>query len=384
MHDTTTAVREYLRHSDAFVETCGLFIDTPLLTVDPVERRAYQHLEYEPLVNARAHRFGKRRTILNDRFLAQYTRLMEVLRYRPRLDDDDLMSVAYYLLLQDRVDEAARFFARVKPEALATRLQHDYMALYFDFFSEKHAVAGAIAERYKNYPVPKWQRLFADALAQLEEVEGRTPSVIDEKDRTQQQTRLAATEPNIEFTVESRRVRLEYRNVASCRVNYYVMDLELLFSRNPFVQQYAGQFSFVRPNETQTIELREAQGVHDFDLPAAFHNSNVLVEIEAAGLARTQTYFANSLSVQLVENYGQLRVTHKENGSPLPTVYVKVFARMKSGAVAFFKDGYTDLRGRFDYVSLSTNELDDVEHFSILVLSEEFGGVVREAAPPKR
>ena len=44
----------------------------------------------------------------------------------------------------------------------------------------------------------------------------------------------------------------------------------------------------------------------------------------------------------------------------------------------------SDLRVRFDYTSLSTDELDRVAKLSILVLSDEFGGVVREASPPKR
>ena len=52
-------------------------------------------------------------------------------------------------------------------------------------------------------------------------------------------------------------------------------------------------------------------------------------------------------------------------------VYVKVYARRPDGSVKFYKDGYTDLRGRFDYVSLSTNELEHVERFSLLVLSDE-------------
>ena len=57
---------------------------------------------------------------------------------------------------------------------------------------------------------------------------------------------------------------------------------------------------------------------------------------------------------------------------------------MKDGSVAFYKDGYTDLRGRFDYVSLNTDELDRVAKFAILVLSDAKGAVVKEAAPPKR
>jgi hypothetical protein len=57
---------------------------------------------------------------------------------------------------------------------------------------------------------------------------------------------------------------------------------------------------------------------------------------------------------------------------------------MKDGSVGFYKDGYTDLRGRFDYVSLNTDELDRVEKFAMLILSEKSGAIVKEASPPKR
>ena len=77
-------------------------------------------------------------------------------------------------------------------------------------------------------------------------------------------------------------------------------------------------------------------------------------------------------------------MTHRETHKPVAKAYVKVYAQTASGQVKFYKDGYTDLRGRFDYASLSTNELDVAQKFSILVLSDEHGALVREAAPPKR
>ena len=63
---------------------------------------------------------------------------------------------------------------------------------------------------------------------------------------------------------------------------------------------------------------------------------------------------------------------------------MKVYARTGNGSAKFYKDGYTDLRGRFDYTSLNTSEIDSVSKFSILVLSDDNGALVREAAPPKR
>ena len=86
----------------------------------------------------------------------------------------------------------------------------------------------------------------------------------------------------------------------------------------------------------------------------------------------------------MIENHGQVRVTHDNSGKPLPKTYVKVDARMRDGRLQFYKDGYTDLRGRFDFTALNTNELDAVERFSLLVFSDEHGEAVRAAKPPKR
>ena len=87
--------------------------------------------------------------------------------------------------------------------------------------------------------------------------------------------------------------------------------------------------------------------------------------------------------------------------------YVKVYARLNNGTVRFFKDGYTDLRGRFDYASLNAPEnasaqsgtempangldyqmlkpaeLNNVEKLAILLLSETNGAAVREVNPPR-
>jgi len=90
------------------------------------------------------------------------------------------------------------------------------------------------------------------------------------------------------------------------------------------------------------------------------------------------------LSVQTIERFGQLQVNHQSTGRSIPKTYCKVYARMKNGEVKFYKDGYTDLRGRFDYTSLSTNDLDNVQRFSILVMSNEDGTTVKEVMPPKR
>jgi len=68
--------------------------------------------------------------------------------------------------------------------------------------------------------------------------------------------------------------------------------------------------------------------------------------------------------------------------APLPAVYVKVYARLGDGSVRFHKDGYTDLRGRFDYASVSEGGTAGATRFALLVLSEDHGAAIREVAPP--
>ena len=66
---------------------------------------------------------------------------------------------------------------------------------------------------------------------------------------------------------------------------------------------------------------------------------------------------------------------------PTDTVYVKVYARM-AGSVKFFKDDYTDFQGRFDYVSLNSDNINEAQRFSLLIMSDQHGAVIREVAPP--
>ncbi|MBI5759111.1 MAG: hypothetical protein HZA46_11395 [Planctomycetales bacterium] len=386
-HGVVPAAREFLQHADQIVnESGGGRLTSPLLTIDPVARRTFEHLEYKPLVNARAHALGKRRQIVNDRFNQQYHRFLRELQYQRTLGDDDLLTVTYDLLLQDRIEDALATFGRVNPDKLATRLQYDYFAAYLDFFTDDHAKARAIATKYAEHPVDRWKNAFVAIITQLDEAEGKNAKVADADDRGQQQTQLAATEPNFDFQVEAKQITLNHQNLDQVRVNYYLMDVELLFSRNPFVQQFSGQFSAIRPNSTAVVALNPVggAGTTKIPLPAALLNKNVLVEITGGAQTKSQAYYSHSLTVQVIENYGQIRVTHATTTKPVTKAYVKVYAQTAGGQVKFYKDGYTDLRGRFDYASLNTNDLDVATKFSILILSDDAGAVVREATPPKQ
>lgn len=384
LHNVLPLAREYLRHRGDFLDQCGSWLECSLVSLDTLDRGSYQHLEYFPLVNARSHQLGRDRRILNDRFLAQYQATMHRLIYRPEFSDIEEATVAYYLFLQDRVAEGLDWLERVRPGNVTTGLQLDYLQAYAALYREDLDTADQIAARHAAEPVDRWRDRFAQVSAQIKEIRGEALTVADPKDRGQQQEALAATEPQFLVETKEGKVRIDYHHLGQIRVNYYEMDLEFLFSSNPFVSQGGQRFSYLRPNMTEVKDLAADRNILEFPVPPRFASRNVLVEIVGGGQRKYTAVYANSLKVETTDAYGLVQVRHAGTGKPLPRVYVKVYARQQDGVVRFYKDGYTDLRGKFDYTSLSTNDLDNTERLSLLIMSENDGAVVREVTPPQR
>ena len=379
-HNDQAAARQFLLHQDALAAEVGGPLVSPLLVVDPVARHTYEHLEYRPLVNARAHALGSNRQVVNPVLLAQYQRFLKSLTYTKEPTDADRLALTYYLLLQDRVEEAATHFARVNPEAVPTKLQYDYCAAYLGLATDDAAKARSLTAKHAAEPVDRWRDAFAQIGKHLDEAEGKAVPA-DAADRDRRQGALAATEPAVEVAVAGKEVRVTARNLPGVTVNYYLMDVELLFSRTPFVQQSGQSFAVIRPNKSVVVPVQADKAV--VQVPAELAAKNLLVEVTGGGKTRSAVYYAGAVGVSLAESYGQLTATGAD-GKPLPAVYVKVYARLADGRVLFHKDGYTDRRGRFDYATVSTPERGAVERFAVLVLDDARGAAVKEAAPPPR
>lgn len=414
LHRDRAITRELLRHHGDFLAECGPWLQSTLLEIDPIERRTYEQLEYAPLINQRIHRVGAENRIVNDVFRAQYQAFMRVLSFKPAPDDADRVALVQYLFLQDRVEEALAQLKLVKADALPTKLQLDYLRCYAAFYEENLAEARGIASQYATYGVERWRRLFQGVLAQLDEIEGRRAPAgkpvpgQDGAQRELDQAQLAATEPSFEFKVEKGQLALTWKALREVTVNYYLMDPEFLFSSSPFATDDPARFAIVRPALSQKQALPAGESHLELALPEQFQRANLLIEIVGAGQRKVQPHHANNLRLNVVENYGRLDLSDAATGQPLPRSYVKVYARLKDGQIRFYKDGYTDLRGIFDYASLNSTtnatvpppmpmptgnstttyqplrpeEIGSVDKLSLLVLTDKHGAATREVGPP--
>lgn len=381
-HRDPRRAAEYLRHRDDFLRQLGPVLEAGGFSLEPVERGWYEHLEYAPLVNARAHRLGGRLQIANKTLESQYRAFLERLAHVRELGDREWLEVASYQLLQDRVADAIAAFDRVSDAAGG--IQVDYLRAFVALARGDLETAATIAAARAEHPVDRWRKKFEAVSAALDRASGADAVVTDTDDRRQATDQLAATEASFDLTVADGAVSLSYQNLGSCQLSYYLMDIELLFSRQPFLRENTDRFSQILPNRTERLSLPGGRSEFRFDIPAELSGKNVVVEVEAAGYRKAVVHYAHQLSVRLINQYGQLRVGRRDNGQPIPGAYVKVYARKHHGTVDFYKDGYTDLTGGFDYASLSTSDLDQVERFAVLILDAERGSVIREAEPPAR
>ncbi len=408
-HNDPVVLAEYLRHRQDFLNLCGGSLDTKLVKLDLNERRQYEQLEYSPLVNQRIHQIGGERRIVTPEELAQYQRFLGILSCKPSLSSMDSLTTAYYLLLQDRVEEGLAFLGKVTAADLPTKLQYDYLRSYAAFYEGRLADARGAASPYADHPVERWKTLFGEVLSQLDEIEGKAGKGGDKPDREKAQAELAATEPSFDFKVENQSLVISARNLKELTVNYYLMDPEFAFSSNPFTSEGSSRFSIIKPNRSAKLTLPAEDAPFKAPLPSEYARANVLIEVLGAGQRKTQAHHANTMRLNFVETYGRVEARDVTTGKALPNAYVKVYARLQNGAVRFSKDGYTDLRGRFDYASLNSpsgpgtpqplsgedtpangldyqslrpGELDSIQKLSVLVLSDSHGAYVRELKPP--
>ena len=401
-HNDTDRMQEYLERNSMILARVGAPFRSDLMQVDPVERLSVEHLDFRPLIVARTHMLGPKRVILNDGFAIQYAQFMDQLAQQASIEPEQRLAVVYYLILQNRIGEAIEHFSKIDIANHPCKVQHDYFAAYLGMLQGKFDEADTIATAYVDYPNLRWRDWFAQVrnhVAQRKSLQAGNPASMAGLDdwktdpvnrilaggREQQIAMDTELAPVLDMTREGDSIRVQYRNLKELEIRYYVMDVELLFSRNPFSQQESSRLNTIEPNFSERKVLKEGpeSGTLDLVIPDALRNKNLGIEINAGGLVRRLDWYTNSLIVNLSPSTGRVQVFTKQGMQPLEGAYVKVYSREQTDAVKFFKDGYTDLRGMFEYTSLSTDDLSRSKRLAILVIHPEHGTVVREVEPPK-
>ena len=207
----------------------------------------FKLLEYFPLINQRIHQLSQNKNnILNKEFKIQYKSLLEYLVEVPKMKTQEILILAYHLILQDRIEETIRIFSKIDQKELQTcpeicRLQFDYFSAYLDFYSgyPNFKIAREICEKYLDYPILSWRNLFYDITNQLAEYDGEELINDDLVKLNEKKKNLtgAKTEETIRAEINQDEIIVFQQNCYEIIINYYLIDLEVLYSKNPFLLQ---------------------------------------------------------------------------------------------------------------------------------------------------
>ncbi|KRX09206.1 hypothetical protein PPERSA_05875 [Pseudocohnilembus persalinus] len=358
--------------------------------------KIFSLLEYHPLLTQRVHKIEentRNQKILNVQFRQTYKEFLEDLISCENINQNHYVVFCYYLILQEKIDEAIKIYQQNLKNSNILSVQYkyleSYLSIYIDYPNFKQARDNV--EMFENYPVLSWRNLFLNLKNQLKEYDGdKDYEQLLEKQESQiqmsQNHKNAGQEQSFQVEQDGNKLIISYINLKNLKIKIYTINLELQFSNSPFSQKNVGQNSqFIIPKFQQNIQLDGTQNEYnkfEFIIPSELQQTPSLIQIESLNQIENLQYMESNMQVMVSKNFGFLKVYSKKQ--PQSQIYVKVYSKNKSGGVYFFRDGYTDLNGKFEYAKSSGIDVSTIEFFSILVIDEELGSFRKEVQPPNQ
>jgi len=383
----TATLGEFLQQNTDFQEFVGPAFKSSLCTLDPESSRAYQITEFWPLKNPRAH--DKIVAFFSDGFRESYAEFLNTIAFKTsdvkEIPLSDKLTLCNCLLGSNRIEKARALFDIIDPSVAreSCPMVYDYLSIYLSFFEGKVDEVESIANQYANSELPfSIKHKWTDVLEQI--LHKSNPSLSDKMFlKKQEEEKRKALEPALDFEPQTDATLLiTYRNVDKVTINFYRTELELMFSEHPFQDQNVS-YKLMMPNKSQVVELAAKKNSTVVKLPEDLRDTNTIVEMISGDIKVTKVSYDHDLVVQVSSATGQLRVLSKKTNKPLPRAYCKVYAQsMSDHKKKFYKDGYTDVLGRFDFRTLSTDALQSSRRLGVLVSTEDHGSVIREIDVP--
>jgi len=364
-HADVPAMRDAIENSP-LADQLGEWLDSPLLNVRPLVHRGWETLEFDPLVNPRAHRFADKERLTHADASSHYQDFLELLAWKPALGADDHLALTAHLLLQERIAEALARFDTIDPAALTSRMAYDYIEAVVDFHRAKPEDARVLAMKHATLPPGLWQDRFNAILTQANEI------VTLQVPRAIEQQRPKEEAPSLDLALAADgKLQVKQHGLEKTLLQLFSVDLEVMFSKDPFLAGDGASLPGIRANETREVALAGPETT--IELPENFRRGNVLVAARSG-----TTRVLKVLDSRAIETIRQpldrtVQVYDSTSRLPLPQCYVKVYIEGSDGVAKFHKDGYTDLRGKFDYLSHTGTGIGEIRRIAILTSHPDRG-----------
>ena len=99
----------------------------------------------------------------------------------------------------------------------------------------------------------------------------------------------------------------------------------------------------------------------------------MLVAADSGDTKLLRVLDSSAMELRHIPTAREIQVLDAVSRRPLAKTYIKVYAETRSGEIVFHKDGYTDLRGKFDYLSHTAADPSGIKRVALLVSHPEKG-----------
>uniref|UniRef100_K3X8S1 Uncharacterized protein n=1 Tax=Globisporangium ultimum (strain ATCC 200006 / CBS 805.95 / DAOM BR144) TaxID=431595 RepID=K3X8S1_GLOUD len=448
VHSDLDAIKEYLISATSLTKTVGVGLKTTFFSTtelyDYLSNDEFDHTEFGPFLRRRVHEAkgltptmssatgtsanGGR--ILNKNARTFYHALCCRLEMFVALDSQQLLVLVYFMLLFNRMEDAMHLFSRLQALPLSKKatvedtVQFDYVDSYLDLFRDQDEYNFVVARRnvakYKNHPHARWRERFVrlgDFVAEYDAFEDHkvnqavheTLQISDSASANDSEVTDVLPAPPGSCTLQVKldaaasdgKIRVSSRYLGECKISFYPIDVEFMFSTKPFdtfsnSSTSTSSVLLVQPRYQMSVNLTSTPSGNslaqtEVSIPQELQGQQMMVRVQEATKSReiesvaapidvVRPYFNSSLQVEVMKQSGMVQVFHR--GLPVSRCYVKVYSKVSSSSAQFYKDGYTDLLGKFDYVGINGELITRVEKFSILTSHPKFGASVHQTGPP--
>ena len=258
------------------------------IVYNELKNEKYSHLEYFPLYNSRTYKLGMKKTINNEQFKEQYEIFLINSLFHSssvnKLSNNILLESVYYLILQDRLNDANKIFKLIESQHLSNTIQYDYIDAYLNLCDDNDnqcVIAKNVSLKYaKNDKLPKHiKKLFNQLTNQLNEmkqlkvIECKEDNDIDidididddiDVNMINEKDDIKEIDAILNFEIKNGNINFIYNcGVDKIIIKFYIFDIELLFSMSPFLDGLRDNnchiFSYIEPNKTIELKLKSIE-----------------------------------------------------------------------------------------------------------------------------
>jgi len=372
--DAQPMLGEYLNNNPDFRPFCGPKLDNGVVNYDGYDYRDFQYTQLTPMLNQRVETTQALPDILKNNYRAFLDRMCMSSSAISSSALADKAALCCYLLQQQRYDKAAEAFKAINPSQARKEFAetYDYMGAYVALTMNDPGTAWKLAQPHvKNENLPpqikaKWQAI-CDQCQESKNISTADQTFIPE--------RIAAEPPMYDIECLKHKLRIKHNKSAKGPVmlEFWIMDLEMLFSAAPFGENM-NSYKYVQPNKTMKQTL--TQGTQTtVNIPEDLRNCNSIIRLSWGDPDKNVVVndYDNEIDVQIAKPIGEVRVVSTEErsaGQPVKGAYCKVYSKNSDGTEQFYKDGYTDIRGRFNYRDISNSDQNSAVKYALLVTTD--------------